>query len=110
MARDKLVQLRVSADELARYKGAAGEQGLSAWLRGLAERELGDGGPVEPEPLTVPASAKRAFDAERACLEGYDEAVAGAERRCRCGSRDGVGPDGRCADCVRDDAAGVMDP
>lgn len=82
MARDKLVQLRVSADELARYKGAAGKRGLSAWLRCLVERELMGTFNVddlyeEPEPLTIPASAKRALDAKRACLEASDEAVAG---------------------------------
>jgi hypothetical protein len=33
-------QIRVPEEELARWKDAAGTKGVSAWLRGLADREL----------------------------------------------------------------------
>lgn len=41
---DKLFNIRLTADELKRWKAAAGKQPLAAWLRAAAEAWLKRGG------------------------------------------------------------------
>lgn len=55
MVASSTVQLRVPDDLLARIDGACGEVTRTAWLLGLAERELDDAGPDYRDPVAAPS-------------------------------------------------------